>query len=748
MKTDPLHSAPDGDAPSYRIAGVVALVALALYLLTLAPTIGLWDAGEYVAAAAGLGIPHPPGNPGFVLLGRVVALLPIAQTVAGRLNVLVAVASALAAGLWFLVTEHVARTWLTHARARIAAAAAALLGVTAFTVWNQSVVNEKVYTVSLFLLALDLWATLRWQAAPDGPKADRRLALLCYRLGLGYTIHIAGLLAGPALFAAVMATRRGTFRRGRLMLACGGMFVLGLSPYVALPIRAAFRLDINEGHPTACEDGRPHWGCTLSRETLDRFLYENNRTQYAKPSVLDRQQTLPNQVKMWWVYFKWQWFRDVTESSPGAQSAFAVIMLMLAAVGGYAHWRYDRRSFIPFATLMATLTVGLIFYLNFKLGYTQAVAMGIQNPAAQEARDRDYFYLWSYSALSVWLGLGLAYVWRDVAGFLGGDGASGARESHWRLASVVMVVAALPLVLNWSAASRRGETFAEDYAVDLLNSVEPNGVLFTGGDNDSFPVWFAQQVLGVRRDVTIVLLPYLQTDWYVRELIARTPPPYDAAHGPALYAGMAHPVSGKPVLSISRQAADSIPPMMETYEARRVELAGFSIPIPPASIPRDVIVMLRIIHDAGAERPIHFSLGAGSPAIHELIMPYLITQGLTRRLVADPKAVPGAAKSTTEGYVDLPRAQALWNIYRGPATIQRQGTWIDAASANAPYTYIRTALAMAEAMDSTSAAPQATALRARVTQIVTSMDFLAIVRGQQGSLDAPSGLGYAPVTGR
>ncbi|MDB4913426.1 MAG: hypothetical protein JWM95_1070 [Gemmatimonadetes bacterium] len=748
------HAVPGNPEPSYRVAGAVSVVILLLYLATLAPTIGLWDAGEYIAAAFGFGIPHPPGNPGFVLLGRVASILPIAPTVAGRLNVLVAVFSALSAGLWFLAAEHVARTFLTPKRALCAAAAAALVGATAFTVWNQSVVNEKVYTLSLFLLALDLWATLRWQSAPDGPRADRRLTLLCYRLGLGYTIHIAGLLAGPALLAAVLATRPATLKRKSLMLACAGAFVLGLSPYVALPIRSAFRLGINEGHPTACEDGAPHWGCTVSRETLNRFLYENNRTQYAKPSILDRQQTLPNQVKMWWLYFKWQWFRDPTGTSPEMQSALAMLMLMLAGLGGYAHWRHERRSFIPFATLITTLTAGLIFYLNFKLGFSQALAMGITNPAAQEARDRDYFYLWSYSALSVWIALGLGITWRTIAESLVGENAATRRDEGrvpaklWQTASPVLAIAVLPLLLNWSAASRRGETFAEDFAVDMLNSVEPNGVLFTGGDNDSFPLWFAQQVLGVRRDVTIVLLPYLSTDWYVRELIARTPDAYDVARGPALYRDVIARAPGHPVIAMSRTAADSIPQMTETFEARRVQLAGFFLDIPPASIPRDVIIMLRIIHDAGAERPIHFSLGAGSSAIDQLLKPHFLTQGLTRKLVPDPKAVPGAVAGGKEGYVDVPRAQALWKIFRGPSTLVRQGLWMDVASANTPYAYLRLANAMAEAMDSSGTPKPAIALRTQITDIATSMDFLRMMGGQENALDKPAGLGYAPVAGR
>ena len=79
--------------PSYRAAAVTAAAVLALYVATLAPTTAMWDASEYITAAYTLGIPHPPGNPLFVLLGRVASLLPFGN-VAFRVNLLAAVCSA------------------------------------------------------------------------------------------------------------------------------------------------------------------------------------------------------------------------------------------------------------------------------------------------------------------------------------------------------------------------------------------------------------------------------------------------------------------------------------------------------------------------------------------------------------------------------------------------------------------------------------------------------------------------------
>jgi hypothetical protein len=722
-----------------------------LYLLTLAPTIGLWDAGEYIAAAAKMGIPHPPGNPGFMLLGHVVTMLPIAPTVALRLNVLVAVASALSCGLWFLVAEHIARHWLTIERARICAAAAAVLAATAFTVWNQSVVNEKVYTISLFLLVLDVWTVICWQAHPDGPKADKRLALICYRLGLGYTVHIAGLLAGPAVLAAVLVTRPKTLGRGKFMLLCGTLFVLGLTPFISLPIRAAFRLEINEGHPTACEDGAPHWRCTLSMTTVKRFLYAHNRIQYAKPPLSVRQQTLPNQVKLWWLYFKWQWFRDAAGNGREAQSALAVFMFLLAGFGGYAHWRYDRKTFIPFAVLVATLTPGLIFYLNFKLGFTQALAMGVADPAAREARDRDYFYLWSFASLSIWIGLGLGYAWSVLAKLMAGDGAQTRqdywdvlRPKAWQIAGAVFVIALVPLVLNWSSASRRDERFPEDYAIDLLNSVEPNGILFTDGDNDSFPLWFVQQVLGIRRDVSVILVPYLATDWYARELIARTPEPYDAARGPALYRGTRATFRARPLLSFTREQADSIPQIVHTFTQQRLQMPGFTLSIPPGDLDRDVLVMLRVIQDAGTDRPIYFT--RTSSDVVTFFRKHFVTQGLAKKLVPDVES-PGVVVTKHEGSVDVARTQTLWDQFRARKALEQQGLWVDEASASSPYAYLRLGFALSDAQDSTGQKKLATDIRSQTLRMSKAMGFARFLR-YEGVLEAGSGLGYAPVTGR
>src|SRR5437763_13535221 len=101
---------PDS-TPSYRAALAVSLGALALYLITLSPSTAMWDTSEYIAAAYTLGLPHPPGNPLFVILGRVFSILPIASSIAVRINILAAMCSAASAGMWFLITERILVGW-------------------------------------------------------------------------------------------------------------------------------------------------------------------------------------------------------------------------------------------------------------------------------------------------------------------------------------------------------------------------------------------------------------------------------------------------------------------------------------------------------------------------------------------------------------------------------------------------------------------------------------------------------------
>ncbi|HYS21763.1 MAG TPA: DUF2723 domain-containing protein, partial [Gemmatimonadales bacterium] len=203
------------ERPPYPMAAAVVLGTLLLYVVTLAPTTQFWDTSEYIAAAYALGIPHPPGNPLFTLLAHVWGLIPWAHGYAMRINFFAATTSAVAAGCWFLVGERWLRTIVPALwPRRLAALAGALAAATGFTVWNQSVVNEKVYTLSVLSIALILWLIVRWDDQPAGEEHDHNLLLIVYLLALTSTNHMMGVLVGPVvavlLFPPLMQRRAAT----------------------------------------------------------------------------------------------------------------------------------------------------------------------------------------------------------------------------------------------------------------------------------------------------------------------------------------------------------------------------------------------------------------------------------------------------------------------------------------------------------------------------------------------------------
>src|SRR5687767_5984823 len=181
------------------------------------------------------------------------------------------------------------------------------------------------------------------------------------------------------------------------------------------------------------------------------------------------------------------------QNYPAAQFLLAVFFLTLGLLGGYVHWSRDRKTFWYFGPLMFTMTLALIYYLNFKYGWSQAPGLEV----AREVRDRDYFYIWSFSAWGVWAAIGFAFLWEQLAYILGGEKrgedtveerrqnalTAGPSRRGFMLAAPILALALIPLVVNWNSASRANHYFTQEWARDYLNSLEPYAIVITNGDN-------------------------------------------------------------------------------------------------------------------------------------------------------------------------------------------------------------------------------------------------------------------------
>jgi hypothetical protein len=355
------------------------------------------------------------------------------------------------------------------------------------------------------------------------------------------------------------------------------------------------------------------------------------------------------------------------------------------------HWKRDRKTFVYFGPLMFTLTLALIYYMNFKYGWSQSPELG--DRVDREVRDRDYFYIWSFSAWGIWVAVGLGSLWAFVSERLV---RSGGTRRPWLLSAPILLVALVPLVANYGAVDRRGDTFARDFATDMLNSVEPYGIIITNGDNDTFPLWYAQEVEGTRKDVMVLVGMYLNTDWFVRQMIRRPVREYEADKGPAIFRGKTWTKPSGPALRMTFEEADMIPPYLELGEPQIFRKDNIVATVPPGFLDREQLVTLRLIKDTFPERPIYFPLANNARRLG--LDKYLLTQGLVERLVDHP-IVP--AKDTVEvgnRFVDVGRTAELWKAYEAPDTLGRLGQWLDQASVNVPTTYVWAGLRAREAL--------------------------------------------------
>ena len=160
------------DPPPYRAAVGVSATVLLGYVLTLAPTVTFWDAGEFIAAAKTLGIPHPPGTPLFVMIAHVWAMIFPVGEYAFRTNLLSAVLSAAGAGCFFLVAHESLAGSVETSAARIGGAAAgAIIGAFTFTAWQNS--NEtEVYAVATFSIGAMSLACMPVETSARDPERD------------------------------------------------------------------------------------------------------------------------------------------------------------------------------------------------------------------------------------------------------------------------------------------------------------------------------------------------------------------------------------------------------------------------------------------------------------------------------------------------------------------------------------------------------------------------------------------------
>lgn len=464
------------------------VVLLAVYSLTLAPGVTLWDAGEFLAAIRTLGIPHPAGTPLYVLVAKCWSFVfaPVFGF-ARAVNLFSAAATAAASAI---ITVLFAR-WTKDTA--IGVCAGVLSGLMS-TIW-LSATETEVYALA-FLLGMVLIVV----ADRSGRSGDLRWTmLLAYLAGLAWSLHLSALVALPAALFLAFTERDGRVRLGRgahksplrLAIRAVPLAVLGASCVLFLLVRARHDPAINQGNPS----------------TLSALWDVVTRKQYGARSLWPRSAPLYLQIGNLFEYGDWQLALGIS-GEPGPsfwRTGVTVLYAALAAFGCAQHRRIDRRSWRAWVVLFITASLGVILYLNMKTGPSYGHGL----VADHEARERDYFFFFGFAAWAAWAAVGAVRL---------------AKRLPVALASAPFIIAALPIVLNWSAVNRSSlaeDVTARENAISIIEPLPPNAVMLAIGDNDTYPLWYLQQVEGIRRDVTVVTVPLLSASWYRAELARR-----------------------------------------------------------------------------------------------------------------------------------------------------------------------------------------------------------------------------------
>jgi len=710
------------------LALLTFLLSWIVYMDTMAPTVSFWDCGEFIATSYTLGVPHPPGSPLYLLIGRFFAMLPIGNDIAYRVNLISPIVSSFSVMFLFLIIVQLLKSWGRPVKPlqKIAVYGGAFIGAMTFAFTDShwfNAVEAEVYSFSTFLTAIVVWLILFWEQRSDKPGHERYLLLIAYIMGLAIGIHLLNLLAiffialiiyfkrteissigwliadiiigvtGISLIFLFWRAIVGSSFSAQSVLTVGSFLAIYLYLYyrtkserykehsknvlMAMTASAAFLLingGVIRGIPKIADNfgvgmavvavlitflatawvirkkyhiaslalmalvliivGYSSYATIFIRSSQNPIIDENDpetthqavaymeREQYGHrefTDIFNRAKWKPEtkhlyknsldffwnyQIKKMYVrYFNWQFIgrKDVNVDP------FQFLLPFPFLVGLYGllvHFNKDKKKALSVLALFLFTGLMIVLYLNQ------------DDP---QPRERDYSYVGSFFAFAVWIGIGAS----ALIGHMIELKNKNLRKPLTYLVTIVLLIA-LPvnvLTANYYEHSRKGNYVASDYAYNLLQSCEPNGIIFTNGDNDTFPLWYAQEVENVRKDVRVVNLSLLNTPWYIKQLRNNEPKVKIGWLNDATIDDLTVIPWKKKQVKISPPPDSDLPPM--EWELKPT-IMGQGLRV------QDIMI-LQILEANKWERPVYFATTV-SPGNRLNMEPYLQMEGLTFRI--------------------------------------------------------------------------------------------------------------------
>ena len=578
------------------------LVSFIVYLLTMADTVPYWDSGEFIATSYILGVPHPPGSPLYLIIGRVFSMLPFNPDIAFRVNLISPLVSAFAIMFLYLSCVKLIMSYRGKIQSHIDSLivfGSSLVGSLTFAFTDShwfNAVEAEVYGFSTFFTAIVVWLILHWSEKADEKGNERYILIIAYMIGLATGVHLLNLLALPFLALIIFFRKYDFSYKGfaittvitglvfylintgiingmpKLVSAIGlpalmiiylvifgsmiasivykkylyalgltstVLILIGYSSYAMIFIRSEQKPAINENDPSTVSRAiaymereqygrmfqfpRRYTGLPPKHEAVGRPQngreYTSRQERAYKTYRLDKQWSYfwDYQVKkMYWRYFLWQFAgrgpsTDSYVSSYGARPnedgvawfQFGLPLAFLLGLWGmFYHFQQDRKRAFSVLSLFLMTGLAIIIFVNQ------------DNP---QPRERDYSYVGSFFAFSIWISVSIQALLDLLKKYLNGK----PYQKNGLILTLVLLTAAMPAMMlraNYHEHDRSDNRIAWDYSYNILQSCEPNAIIFTNGDNDTFPLWYLQEVEGIRKDVTVANLSLLNTEWYIRQL--------------------------------------------------------------------------------------------------------------------------------------------------------------------------------------------------------------------------------------
>ncbi|MDD4857369.1 MAG: DUF2723 domain-containing protein, partial [Candidatus Krumholzibacteria bacterium] len=520
-----------------------------------------WDSGEFISVSYILGIPHSPGTPLYVLVGRVFTMLPLPMSVAQKVNFLSVTFSALAVLMGYLVMVGTVRFMYPNLKSGLGRFmtyagpfAGAMYLVFSDTYWRDST-EAEVYALSSFVMGLCTWLALEWYKNPAGLAAavpgikvveeerfERGHArglvyLIIYLLALGIGFHLGTVLVYGGIFILFLLVKEKAFgnaelfaftfgfavvladmtvwrslpativafaifavlvawstrRNGRFALVATGLLALGISVHLYMYIRSHLDPAIDMVDP----------------QTWKAMYAHLRREQYPPMNVFERKASFVFQLQYFGRYFLEQ-FRMVGDVRLGGFNlgrALTAIPVALGLFGIAANYNRERKLWVLNFVNLLVNSLGLIIFLNF---------------TSNEVRDRDYFYGPAFYFFAIFIGIGVTSILVTTAEWAEKKG----KEAFGYvvpLGALCVLLAFLPAHRNWFTHDRSKNYIAHDVGYNMLAGLEQDAIIFVNGDNDTYPLWYIQNVERYRTDVCIVQLSLLNTDWYIKQIRDREP---------------------------------------------------------------------------------------------------------------------------------------------------------------------------------------------------------------------------------